>query len=229
MQPDGRDCGNEAVLAEASQELVVVRADPQRERHRFIDVFTFEGPLLHRSVVDAVGLPEAALFIRGEDLLYGVAISHRLGPLAAALSATAVMRRQLPPPAACRYTLRPKGWLAATTSYELLGDADHWKWLYELRNRHILWRRLGWSRRRRRLIALHVGYIAVDLVHAILRGWDWRARLRWNVASLIEGVRGRGGVFLDPARYLARAAAREQAAARRRGSAAPARQADADP
>jgi glycosyltransferase involved in cell wall biosynthesis len=227
VDPDGRDRGDEAVLAEERQELVRVRADPEREPHRLVDLFTFEGPLVHRSVVAAVGLPDASLFIRGEDLLYGVAISRRLGPLAAVLAARAVMCRQLRPSPATRHTLAPKRWLAASPTYEVLADADHWKWLYELRNRHLLWRELGWARRRRRLAALHLGYIAVDLVHAIARGWDWRARLRWNTVSWLEGVRGRRGVFRAPDRYRARAAARPVAAARGRSPAA--RGADAGP
>ena len=75
LTPDGRDCANEAVLVESAHRLDVVIADPERERYRLIDLFTFEGPLIHRSVIEVVGLPNANLFIRGEDILYGVGIT----------------------------------------------------------------------------------------------------------------------------------------------------------
>jgi hypothetical protein len=57
---------------------------------------------------------------------------------------------------------------------------------------------------------LHLGYIAVDLAHAVRHGWDWRLRLRWNVRSWLEGVRGRSSAFLDPKPYLARVDARRR-------------------
>ena len=95
LTPDGRDCANEAVLVESAHRLDVVIADPERERYRLIDLFTFEGPLIHRSVIEVVGLPNANLFIRGEDILYGVGINRRCGPLSCALAARATVRRQL--------------------------------------------------------------------------------------------------------------------------------------
>ena len=211
LTPDGRDCANEAVLVESAQRLDVVIADPERERYRLIDLFTFEGPLIHRSVIEVVGLPNANLFIRGEDILYGVGINRRCGPLSCALATRATVRRQLPVPEGVKGTSRLKGWLSGDPTYEVLGDADHWKVAYELRNRHLMWRALGWRRRRLRLLVAHLGYVVVDLVHAVRTGWNWPLRLRYNLIALGLGLLGRDRPFLDPRAYRARLAAAPRA------------------
>lgn len=36
----------------------------------------FEGPLVHRSIVDRIGLPEERFFLSGDDLMYGYAASY---------------------------------------------------------------------------------------------------------------------------------------------------------
>jgi hypothetical protein len=207
VTPDGRDCANEAVLVESAHRLDVVIADPERERYRLIDLFTFEGPLIHRSVIEVVGLPNANLFIRGEDILYGVGINRRCGPLSCALAARATVRRQLPVPEGVKATSRLKGWLSGDPTYEMLGDGDHWKVAYELRNRHLMWRALGWRGRRLRLLVAHMGYVVVDLVHAVRSGWNWPLRLRYNLTALGLGLLGRDRPFLDPRAYRARLAA----------------------
>lgn len=204
LDPAGRDLASEAVLVETEQRFEVVTGDPARHRYRLIDLFTFEGPLIHWSVVEAVGLPDQDVFIRGEDILYAVRINRRRGPLSCALAARAIMRRQLLRAERMQARSRIKGWISGDAAYELLGDADHWKVAYELRNRHLVWRALGWRRRRLRLVLVHLGYVAVDLAHALRRGWHWRLRLRYNVAAWWLGVRGRDVAFLDPGAYRAR-------------------------
>ena len=37
----------------------------------------FEGPLIHRSVVDRIGLPDARFFVGGDDSIYGLEASFR--------------------------------------------------------------------------------------------------------------------------------------------------------
>lgn len=214
LAPDGRDCANEAVLVEAAQRFEVVVADADREPYRRIDLFTFEGPLVHRAVIEAVGLPDPGAFIRGEDILYAVRINRRLGPRSGALAARALMRRQLPAPTGVPVRSRVKGWLSGDPAFELLHDEDHWKLAYELRNRHLVWGALGWRRRRLQLLVLHLGYVVVDLRHALRHGWDWRLRLRYNLVSLWLGFLGRATPFLHPRAWHAhlRAGRRDGAA-----------------
>lgn len=52
---DGEDCASEAILLEKAQRFKMFRCDPQRERYLPVDLFTFEGPLIHRSVAKRVG------------------------------------------------------------------------------------------------------------------------------------------------------------------------------
>lgn len=214
LTPAGVDCANEAVLHEAEQRFERVVTEPAREQYRPIDLFTFEGPLLHRSVVEAVGLPERGLFIRGEDVMYAIRINRRFGPLSGAVATRAVVKRQLPHPEGVTGRFRLKGWICESPEYQVLGDEEHWKVVYELRNRHLIWRALGWRRRRRRLILAHLGYVAVDLAHAWRRGWHWRLRLRANLASLALGCLGRSAPFLDPGAYRVCLAARSRSGAR---------------
>jgi glycosyltransferase involved in cell wall biosynthesis len=207
LRLDGSDCGSEAVLVEAAQRFDVIRADPERERYRPIDLFTFEGPLIHRQVAERVGVPNRRLFICGDDMLYAIRINRAMGPLAPALATRAVVRKQLGAPAGVAGTSRVKGWLTGNPAYDLLPDEQHWKAAYEHRNRHLIWHALGWRRRRLQLLVLHLGYIAADLLHAVRHGWNWPLRLRLNVAAWLLGALGRDGVFLDPDRYRARLAA----------------------
>jgi len=205
---DGEDCASEAILVEEAQRFDVIRCDPHRERYHPIDLFTFEGPLIHRSVAERVGVPNRKLFICGDDILYAIRINRRTGPLSSALATRAVVRKQLPRVQGIKVTSRLKAWITGDPTYEVFADEHHWKVLYELRNRHIMWHQLGWRRRRLQLLVLHLGYIGADLVHARRHGWHWSQRLKWNVVAWILGALARDGVFLDPQRYRARAAAR---------------------
>jgi rhamnopyranosyl-N-acetylglucosaminyl-diphospho-decaprenol beta-1,3/1,4-galactofuranosyltransferase len=207
VRTDGADCGSEAVLVETAQRFDPIRADPERHRHHAIDLFTFEGPLVHRSVAGRVGVPNRRLFICGDDILYAIRINRAMGPLASVLATRAVVRKQLAPRTGIAATSRLKGWLTGDPAYDLLPDDQHWKAAYEHRNRHLIWRALGWRRRRLQLLVLHPGYVAADLLHAVRHGWNWSLRLRWNVAAWLLGALARDGVFLDPDRYLARVAA----------------------
>lgn len=203
---DGEDCASEAILVEKAQRFDVIRCDPPHERYHLVDLFTFEGPLIHRSVVEHVGVPNRKLFICGDDILYAIRINRRAGPLSAALATRAVVRKQLARVQGIKVTSRLKAWITGDPAYEVFADEHHWKVLYELRNRHIMWRQLGWRRRRLQLLALHLGYVGADLVHATRHGWNWSLRLKWNVVTWLLGILARDGMFLDPERY--RAAAR---------------------
>ncbi|MEM6785212.1 MAG: glycosyltransferase, partial [Bacteroidota bacterium] len=174
------------------------------------DLFTFEGPLVHRRALEAAGplspaaQPDPGLFITADDTHFAIAVYHALGPDAAALLPDAGLRRQVPPPTGTvpvRSAL--KGWLTGTPALDLWPDRAHWKRVYYVRNRHLVWQRLGWGRRRWRHAALHAGYLVTDALAARRLGWAWRTRLRWNARALWLGVRGRSGAFLDPARYFA--------------------------
>jgi glycosyltransferase involved in cell wall biosynthesis len=207
---DGGDCVSEAVLVEEDQRFEMVRTDPLRERYRLIDLFTFEGPLVHRSVIETVGLPDPNLFIRGDDMIYAIRINRRCGPLSCALAAWAVMQKQLPLEQAIVARSRVKAWITGDATYEVVVDADHWKVVYALRNRHIMWRELGWRRRRFRLLVTHLGYIGADFVHAVRHRWHWALRLKWNVIAWGLGLLGREKKFLDPEMYRARLASRRR-------------------
>jgi glycosyltransferase involved in cell wall biosynthesis len=211
LHADGADCGNEAVLVEAAQRFEIIRPDPERARYHAIDLFTFEGPLLRREVAERVGVPNRRLFICGDDMLYAIRINRAIGPLAPALATRAIVRKQVPPPGAVPATSRLKGWLTGDPAYALLPDEQHWKTVYEHRNRHLMWHALGWRRRRRQLLVLHLGYIAADLIHAVRHRWHWSLRLRLNVAAWLLGALARDGAFLDPDRYRARVASRSRA------------------
>jgi len=216
LAQDGQDCANEAILVEAAQRFELVRADPLREPYQLVDLFTFEGPLIHRSVIEAVGLPDPNHFIRSDDMIYAIRINRRCGPLSCALAARAVMQKQLPPEQGITARSRVKAWITGDATYQVLGDADHWKTVYDLRNRHIMWRELGWRRRRFRLLVMHLGYIGADLVHAVRHRWNWALRLKWNVVAFGLGLLGRETMFLDPEAYRAQLAGTRRARTERR-------------
>jgi rhamnopyranosyl-N-acetylglucosaminyl-diphospho-decaprenol beta-1,3/1,4-galactofuranosyltransferase len=56
----------------------------------------FEGPLIHRSVIDAIGLPDTRFFIAGDDMVYGLLASYHT---VVAYVRTVIIRRQLSAPA----------------------------------------------------------------------------------------------------------------------------------
>ena len=175
-----------------------------------VDVFTFEGPLATRAAAEAAGPPDPGLFISADDTLFSVAIARALGPRAAALVPDAVMEKQLPPPAEA---VEPPAWtrrLFGPAAIALWPDAAHWKRAYYLRNRHLVWQALGWKRRRLRQLALHAAYCVADAVVAKQLGWNWRARLRLNLAALRLGAVGQSGVFVDPGTWRAEIEAEEK-------------------
>ncbi|MEL7168107.1 MAG: glycosyltransferase [Bacteroidota bacterium] len=174
------------------------------------DVFTFEGPLVHRRALDAAGphseaaQPDAGLFITADDTHFAIAVYHALGAEASALVPDAGLSRQVSPPTdtvPVRSAL--KGWLTGNPALDLWPDRAHWKRVYYFRNRHLVWKQLGWHRRRWRHAALHAGYLVTDALAARRRGWAWRTRLRWNARAFWLGLRGQSGAFLDPAHYFA--------------------------
>jgi rhamnopyranosyl-N-acetylglucosaminyl-diphospho-decaprenol beta-1,3/1,4-galactofuranosyltransferase len=215
LTTEGNDCASEAILVEGAQRFEVVRVDPRCGRYHPVDLFTFEGPLIHRSVAEEVGVPNRKLFICGDDILYAIRINRRMGPLSCALATRAVVRKQLHRPQGIKARSRLKAWMTGDPAYEVFEDEQHWKLVYELRNRHIIWHELGWRRRRLQLLVLHLGYIGADLIHAVHHGWNWPLRLKWNVAAWLLGVFARDGKFLDPEAYRAQAAARRRPARRR--------------
>jgi rhamnopyranosyl-N-acetylglucosaminyl-diphospho-decaprenol beta-1,3/1,4-galactofuranosyltransferase len=208
VQLDGADCANDAIVVERAQRFDVINTDSLRERYHPLDLFTFEGPLIHRSIVERVGVPNRRLFICGDDIVYAIRINRARGSLASTLATRAIVRKQIPPPARTIVRSRMKGWITGNPLYEILPDGQHWKALYEFRNRHLIWRELGWRRRRLLHVVLHLGYIGGDLIYSMRHGWDWPLRLRWNATAWLLGVLGRDGAFLDPERYAARVAAR---------------------
>lgn len=205
IERDGTFVRAEAVLDEARQ---VYAAPECTARWCPIDVFTFEGPLIHRSVVDRVGVPNAAFFILADDFEYAIRIYQAFGPGASVLAARTAVHRQLPPAGGETVHSRVKGLLTGDDTVLLQPDAQHWKQAYYYRNRHLIWKRLGWGRRRLRHLALHAGYLVTDALAARRRGWDWRLRLGVNARALWLGLLGRDGVFLDPGDYHARRTAR---------------------
>ncbi|MEM8558155.1 MAG: glycosyltransferase [Bacteroidota bacterium] len=187
------------------------------------DVFTFEGPLVSRHALDIAGphspaaQPDPGLFITADDTHFAIAVYHALGPEATALVPGAGLHRQVPPPTntvPVRSAL--KGRLTGNAALDLWPDRAHWKRVYYFRNRHLLWRALGWPRRRWRHAVLHSGYLLTDALAARRLGWAWRTRLRWNLRALRLGLRGQSGAFLDPAQYFAEV--RDELGADGRGS-----------
>lgn len=63
----------------------------------------FEGPLVHRSVVDAVGLPDERYFLSGDDMMFGLAASFATTIIYVDFI---LLQRQLPVPA----TVTPLRW-----------------------------------------------------------------------------------------------------------------------
>ncbi|MEM6785323.1 MAG: glycosyltransferase, partial [Bacteroidota bacterium] len=93
------------------------------------DVFTFEGPLVHRRALEAAGphspaaQPDPGLFITADDTHFAIAVYHALGPDASALVPDAGLRRQVPPPTdtvPVRSAL--KGWLTGNPALDLWPD-----------------------------------------------------------------------------------------------------------
>ena len=197
IEPDGSVIRAEAVIYEADQ---VYRApDCGDARWCLVDLFTFEGPLVHRRVVDAIGLPDASLFILTDDTDYGVRLYRALGPLAAALAMRAAVDRKLAAEPAVRVHSRLKQLVTGDPWLTLVADDQHWKRGYYLRNRHLLWKR-----RRLTQLAAHAGYLVTDALYALRHGWDWRLRFGVNARAFGLGLLGRSGAFVDPAAYHAR-------------------------
>lgn len=206
IEAEGTVARAEAIIDEATQSY---RApDDEAVRWLPIDLFTFEGPLLHRSVVDAIGVPNADFFIIADDTDYSIRLYHDRGPLAAALAMQAAVDRKLPAGETLTTRSALKKLLTGDPWLTLVPDDQHWKRAYYLRNRHLIWKRLGWRRRRLRYLAAHAGYVVSDAVHALRHGWDWRLRLGVNLRAFGLGLRGQDGAFIDPAAYHARRKAR---------------------
>ncbi len=209
---DGTYPRNEAVIDEATQSYAAPQSD---DRWVPIDVFTFEGPLIHRSVIDRVGLPNRRFFIISDDTEFSVRVYKSIGPLAAALANKTAVNRLITSSDELTVESRWKRLIVGDATFPLKPDDQHWKYGYYLRNRHLIWKQLGWRRRRSRQILIHAGYIVADLSESIKRGWDWRLRLDVNVRAFVLGVLGRDGAFIDPAAYHAERLRR----ARKRGQA----------
>lgn len=201
LLPDGQVYVREAVIDETAQRYFGVEVDVEQERMRPIDIFTFEGPLIHHSVVERVGLPHPHLFIGADDYIYAARIYRAIGPQAGLLAARAIIQKQRYPQAAIRLPSKWKRRLTGRESFEVYEDAQHWRQMYTLRNRHLLWHELGWRRRRLEHLLLHLGFIGVDLAYAVRHGWNWPLRLKGNLTAWFLGLFATGGRFLDPARY----------------------------
>lgn len=191
---------NEAIIDEATQSYTAPQSD---ERWVLIDVFTFEGPLIHRSVIDRVGLPNAHFFITADDTEYSVRIYKALGPLAVVLANKTAVNRLIGSSDEITAESRWKRLITGDASFPLKPDDHHWKSGYYFRNRHLIWKQLGWRRRRIRQIGIHAGYVFTDAIESYRRGWDWRLRMKINVHAFVLGVLGREGAFIDPAAYHA--------------------------
>ncbi|MEM1128278.1 MAG: glycosyltransferase [Bacteroidota bacterium] len=166
-----------------------------------IDLFTFEGPLVHRSVLAQVEMPEAGLFIGADDALFSARVYRTLGPGAAALALDAAVDRLLPLPEAERHPSRVKRLLTGRPDWVLVPDTEAWKAAYRYRNRHFVLRELGWTRQHLRYALLHLGFAAVDAFYAARRGGAWRLRLTAFLQAWLLGVLDVRTPFLDPASF----------------------------
>jgi len=191
---------NEAVIYEQMQ---MYRAPVSNVRWVGIDIFTFEGPLIHRSVVDRVGLPNARFFINADDTEFSVRVYQVMGPLAGALANQTAVNRLLPSDDDATLRSGLKRAITGDAEFVVRPDEHYWKHGYYLRNRHLIWKKLGWRRRRIRQLVIHAGYLVTDVVQSVRRGWDWKLRLRVNAHALILGLLGRDGTFITPAKYYA--------------------------
>lgn len=189
---------NEAIIDEEQQSY---SAPSDEGRWSPIDVFTFEGPLIHRDVVAAVGKPNAQFFIIADDTDYSIRVYKEYGPLASALANETAVNRLLTAQSTIVVKSRLKQMLMGDPTFVLESDENHWKKSYYFRNRHLIWKRLGWHRRRFRQAMAHFAYLFVDAHVARRQGWDWGLRLRVNLRSFWLGIRGKDGVFVHPASY----------------------------
>ncbi|HYE95859.1 MAG TPA: glycosyltransferase [Rubricoccaceae bacterium] len=199
---------DEAVVDEAAQRWAAPDEPASAEEDAAlrwvpVDVFTFEGPLVHRDAFARVGLPDAGYFISADDTDWSLRHYRAFGPGAAVLARRAVVEKHRFPLTEVPIRSALKRHITGDGTFTLWPDADHWKRAYYLRNRHLLWKRMGWRRRRWQQAAVHLGYLLVDALEARRRGWDWRLRLKANARSLAQGIAGRGGAFLDPAAWHA--------------------------
>lgn len=92
--PDGMDFKWEQAYCPV---LNTVRFKDTLKYNQFaqVNLFCFEGLLINRKVIDAVGYPPASYFIRWDDLLYGYLCS-RVANIA--LVKNAILKRKLQPP-----------------------------------------------------------------------------------------------------------------------------------
>lgn len=194
---------HEAVINERAQAY----APPERDSDwSAVDIFTFEGPLIQRDVVENVGVPNKRFFIIADDTEYAVRVYKKIGPEAAALANNTAVDRLLRQPSPLVVKSRVKGLLTGSDEVMIESDEQHWKRGYYLRNRHLIWRQLGWKRRRIRQILMHFVYLFTDLRVAVRNGWNWKIRLDVNLKSFWLGLRGKDGVFVHPADYHERLA-----------------------
>ncbi len=192
---------NEAVINEATQSY---RCPADNDsRWVSIDIFTFEGPLIHRSVVDRVGTPNARFFIIADDTEYSVRIYREFGPLASALANRTAVNRLIPLGEDLILESQLKRLVTGNSNVAIKADDQHWKQCYYLRNRHLIWKQLGWRRRRVRQLVIHGGFLFTDAFVSFRRGWDWRLRLKTNAQAFWLGLIGKDGAFIDPATYHA--------------------------
>lgn len=197
---DGTYPQNEAIINERTQSY---RAPVSKARWVGIDIFTFEGPLIHRCVVDRVGLPNSRFFINADDTEFSVRVYQKMGPLAGALANHTAVNRLLPTDGDTTLRSGLKHAITGDAEFILRPDEHYWKHGYYLRNRHLIWKKLGWRRRRIRQLVIHAGYLVTDVAESVRRGWDWRLRLRINAHALLLGLLGRDGAFINPTEYHA--------------------------
>lgn len=197
---DGTYPRNEAVIDETTESYACPTGD---SRWLEIDIFTFEGPLVHRSVIDRIGVPNPHFFITGDDTEFSIRVYKAFGPLAGALANRTAVNRLLSPAGDVQAESRLKRVLSGDPTFLMKPDDQHWKHCYYLRNRHLIWKQLGWRKRRIRQLVIHAGYLFSDAIESSRRGWDWRLRLKKNAHALALGLMGKDGAFIDPAAYLA--------------------------
>lgn len=202
LNEEGQEASGTYIFDDDAQWYFPVLPDPARP-FVLVDMFTFEGPLFHRSVLEAVGLPNPNLFILWDDAIYSAQIYKRFGPGSAAFVYDALLGRQRPVNIGEARHSWIKRWLFGRSGFLVLEDHAFWRMAYNLRNRHLLWKTLGWRRRRVSYLLLHAGFIIADGVMALRNGWRWRKRLKWNLRAWWLGAWGDDRRFLDPAQYQA--------------------------
>lgn len=201
--PDGKlYLGESRFDAKSQQHISIQESEIEDRRYVLIDAFSFEGPLIYRSVVDRVGLPNRNLFILVDDTQYAARIFLHFGPLSCAYATGALMIKKLFKSRMKKVHSKIKKFLTGNGEYFIWEHRDCWKEIYRKRNLYLLYHTLGWQRKKWRFFLVHLKNVIAEPVVAFENDMNWKMRAKYNLQAMLLGMLNKDKPFIDLSSYF---------------------------